>query len=393
MPVVRGRVLAFLAVILISMAIRPAVSGVAPVIALMSHDIPLTAVTIGVLGLVAPVCYSVFGALSPWIAGRITLEGTLVLAMIILAGGQVIRALVDTDGAFIFWSFVAVAGIGMGNVLLPPMIRRFFPDHFAGMTALYSTILATTTFLPSVITPAVAEVTGWREAIGMYFLLAVLALIPLVSLIFVAGTSRSTVNKELRRGVQGKVWSSPTSWAIAGAFAMSAFFAYTGMSWLPLVLHDRIGVTLVEAGFITAVFGATGLPANLVVPILASKLKSPAWLYLVSGACGTSGALGFLLVPGTLTLLWAVLLGFSTLIFSLNLYLLNQRTKSQEGTVVLSGMAQGIGYAVAALGPLMFGILHQVTGGWDAPLLMLVIAGFAFIPIWYVLRKPVLVDE
>lgn len=359
----------------------------------MSHDIPLTAVTIGVLGLIAPVCYSVFGTLSPWISGRLTLEWTMVIAMVALAGGQLIRAMVDTDVAFILWSFVAIGGIGVANVLLPPLIRRFFPDHFAGMTSLYSALLATTTFLPSFITPAVAQVTGWREAIGMYFVMAVLALLPMLSLIFIAGTSRSTINKELRKGVSRKVWTSPTSWAIAGAFAISSFFAYTGMSWLPVVLVDRIGVTVLEAGAITAVFGSTGLPSNLVVPLLASRLRNPAWLYLVSGACGSAGALGFLLVPGTLTLLWAFLLGLGSMIFALNLYLLNQRTKSQEGTVVLSGMAQGIGYAVSALGPLLFGVLHQMTGGWDVPLLMLVAGGLGSIPIFLILRKPVLVDE
>ena len=389
----RGRVLAFVAVILVSLSIRPAVSGVAPVITLMANDIPLTAVTIGVLGLIAPVCYSVFGTASPWISGKLTLEWTLVLAMVLLGAGQLIRATVDTDAAFIFWSFVAIGGIGIANVLLPPLIRRFFPDHFAGMTALYSSLLATTTFLPSVITPAVAQVTGWREAIGMYFILAVLALLPLVSLIFIAGTSRSTVNKELRKSVSRKVWTSPTSWAIAGAFAISSFFAYTGMSWLPVVLTDRIGVSIIEAGAITAVMGSTGLPSNLLVPLIASKMRNPAWLYLLSGACGSAGALGLLLIPGTLTLVWAFLTGLGSMIFALNLYLLNKRTKSQEGTVVLSGMAQGIGYAVSALGPLMFGVLHQMTGGWDAPLLMLVVAGLGSIPIYAVLRKPVLVDE
>lgn len=359
----------------------------------MANDIPLTALTIGVLGLIAPVCYSVFGTASPWISGKLTLEWTLVLAMVLLGAGQVIRATVDTDLAFIFWSFVAIGGIGIANVLLPPLIRRFFPDHFAGMTALYSSLLATTTFLPSVITPAVAQYTGWREAIGMYFVLAVLALLPLVSLIFIAGTSRSTVNRELRKAVARKVWTSPTSWAIAGAFAISSFFAYTGMSWLPVVLTDRIGVSIIEAGAITAVMGSTGLPSNLLVPLIASKMRNPAWLYLLSGACGSVGALGLLLIPGTLTMVWAFLTGLGSMIFALNLYLLNQRTKSQEGTVVLSGMAQGIGYAVSALGPLMFGVLHQMTGGWDVPLLMLVAAGFASIPIYAVLRKPVLVDE
>jgi CP family cyanate transporter-like MFS transporter len=388
----RGRFLAFVAIIMVSAAIRPAVSGVAPVIGLIKLDIPLTAVTIGVLGLLAPVCYSLFGTISPWVASKLTLEWTLVMAMVVLAAGQVMRALVSTDYAFIAWSFVAIGGIGIANVLLPPIIRRFFPDHFAIMTSLYSATLAIATFMPSFITPAVAEVTGWREAVGMWFILAALTLPLLVAVIARAGTSRNEINRDARKAVARKVWTSPTSWAIAGAFAISSFFAYTGMSWLPVVLTDRIGVTALEAGAITAVFGSTGLPSNLVVPLLASRLKNPAWLYLVSGAAGTTGALGILLLPGTYTLVWAFLLGLGSMIFALNLYLLNQRTKTQEGTVVLSGMAQGIGYAVSALGPLMFGVLHEITHGWDAPLLMLAAGGLGCIPIFLVLRRPTLVD-
>jgi len=388
----RGRFLAFVAIIMVSAAIRPAVSGVAPVIGLIKLDIPLTAVTIGVLGLLAPVCYSLFGTISPWVASKLTLEWTLVMAMVVLAAGQVMRAVVSTDYAFIAWSFVAIGGIGIANVLLPPIIRRFFPDHFAIMTSLYSATLAIATFMPSFITPAVAEVTGWREAVGMWFILAALTLPLLLALIVRSGTSRNEINKDARKAVARKVWTSPTSWAIAGAFAISSFFAYTGMSWLPVVLTDRIGVTALEAGAITAVFGSTGLPSNLVVPLLASRLKNPAWLYLVSGAAGTTGALGILLLPGTYTLVWAFLLGLGSMIFALNLYLLNQRTKTQEGTVVLSGMAQGIGYAVSALGPLMFGVLHEITHGWDAPLLMLAAGGLGCIPIFLVLRRPTLVD-
>jgi CP family cyanate transporter-like MFS transporter len=389
-----GRFLAFAAIILVAASIRPAVSAVAPVIPLITVDIPLTAVAIGVLGLLGPACYSLFGTISPWLANRVTLEWTLAGAVGLVGLGQVMRAFyVDTDTAFIFWSFVAIGGIGIANVLLPPIVRRFFPDRFGLMTGLYSMTIAITTFLPSIVTPIVAQYTGWREAIGMWFIFAVLALLPLVSLIFMSGTSRNSINRELRKSVAGKIWTSPTSWAIAGAFALSSFFAYTDMSWLPLVLADRIGANAIEAGAITATAAATGLPMNLLVPLIASRMKNPALLYLVSGACGLSGALGMLFIPAAAPYLWAILLGLASLIFSLNLYLLNLRTKSQEGTVVLSGMAQGIGYAVSAIGPLLFGILHQITGGWDAPLLMLVVGAFGAVPIFFVLRKPILVDE
>lgn len=390
--VVRGRILAFISIILIAASIRPAVSGVAPVIALINVDIPLAAVTIGILGLLAPVCYSAFGTLAPFIASKMTLEWTLVGAMLVLILGQIARAAVDTSVAFVWWSFVAISAIGVANVLLPPMVRRFFPDHIGLMTSLYSGMLAFTTFMPSFITPAVAQVTGWREAIAMYAIIAVLSLPLIVGVIWRAGTSRSQINRELRKSVAKKIWTSPTSWAIAGAFAISSFFAYTGMSWLPVVLTDRLGISLLEAGAVTAVFGSTGLPSNLIVPLLAARLKNPAWLYLVSGALGSLGTLGFLFIPGTFTLVWAVCLGLGSMIFGLNLYLLNQRTKTQEGTVVLSGMAQGIGYAVSALGPLLFGILHELTGGWVAPLIMLASGGLLAIPIYLVLRKPVLVD-
>lgn len=385
--------LAFASIILISAAIRPAVSDVAPVIAMIKVDIPLTAVTIGILGLLSPVCFALYGTFAPWIASKVTLEWTLLISMIVLALGQVSRALVNDTTLFVFWSFISFGMIGIGNVVLPPMVRRFFPDHLGLVTSLYSGMLAFATFVPSFLTPVVAQQIGWRQAIAWYAVLAVVCIPLLLGVIWRSGSSRNEINREARRKVSRKIWASPTSWAIAGGFTLSPFFAYTGMTWLPVFLSDRLGMTLLEAGAVTAVFGSTGLPSNLVVPILASRLKKPAWLYLVSGALGSMGALGFMVHPESLAYLWAVLLGLGTMIFGLNLFLLNQRTMTQEGTVVLSGMAQGIGFALAAVGPLLFGILHEVTGGWVAPLLMLTVGGLVSIPIWYVLRKPVLVDE
>jgi len=388
----RGRVLAFVAIILVAASMRPAVSAVAPVIPLVNVDIPLTSITIGVLGLLAPVCYALFGTVSPWLAGRLTLEWTLAGAIALIGLGQFLRATVNTSNAFLAWSFVAIGGIGIANVLLPPIIRRFFPDHFGIMTALYSSTMAITTFMPSFIAPVVAPTLGWREAIGMWSIFAVLALLPLVSLIVMTGTSRNTINKKLGKSARRKVWSSPTSWAIAGGIGVSSFFAYTMMSWLPVVLIDRVNLTIVEAGGITAIAGAVGLPASLIVPLLAARLKNPAWLYLVSGAAGTGGTLGLLLAPAASPVLWGILLGLGSLTFALNLYLINQRTMTPEGTVVLSGMAQGLGYAVSAFGPLMFGVLHEMTHGWDAPLLMVAAGGLGCIPIYFVLRKRTLVD-
>jgi CP family cyanate transporter-like MFS transporter len=176
-------------------------------------------------------------------------------------------------------------------------------------------------------------------------------------------------------------------------FGVSALNAYTMFAWLPQLLIERAGVSAAGAGALLAVYSFTGFPMSLAVPVLAARMRSVAPLIYVGSLCFVLGALGLLLAPETATILWVVLAGAGPLIFPVVLVLINTRTRTPAASVALSGFTQGLGYTAGALGPLLFGLLHEATGDWTGPLVFLLLTGFLPILAGLVLRKPGHVDD
>jgi CP family cyanate transporter-like MFS transporter len=160
------------------------------------------------------------------------------------------------------------------------------------------------------------------------------------------------------------------------AFAVSSLNAYAMFAWLPQLLIEHAGVTPAAAGALLAVYTFTGFPLSLGVPVLAARMRSVAPLIYVGAACFVSGYLGLMLAPSTATLIWVILAGAGPILFPVVLVLINTRTRTPSGSVALSGFAQGLGYTAGAFGPLLVGMLHELTGSWTAPLLLLLITGF-----------------
>jgi CP family cyanate transporter-like MFS transporter len=142
-------------------------------------------------------------------------------------------------------------------------------------------------------------------------------------------------------------------------------------AWLPQLLIEDAGVSQAEAGSLLSLYAAVGLPASIIVPVLAVRLRS-VWPLLITGIVFyVAGYVGLLFVPETLTWLWVSLAGAGPLLFPLTLVLINLRSRTGAGSVALSGFTQGVGYIVGAVGPLVFGVLHEATGGWQVPLVFL----------------------
>ena len=120
-----------------------------------------------------------------------------------------------------------------------------------------------------------------------------------------------------------------------------------------------------------------GIPAGLLVPLLAARMKNVAILIYAGVAFFIVGYLGLILVPGTATWLWVAFAGLGPLLFPLCLVLINVRTRTHAGSVALSGFTQGLGYTLGALGPLAVGVLHQLTASWTIPLLFLTATALA----------------
>lgn len=377
-PLLAGRVLAFVGILLVAANLRAAVSALSPILARVSADIPLSAVAIGLLGALPPICFAVFGIVTPMLVRRARLEPVLIAALVAILAGHLIRSAAGNVGILLLGSAVTFAGLGIGNVLLPPLVKKYFPDRIALVTTLYVTMLSLSAFLPPLVVVPVVDAAGWRVSLGMWAVVSLIAIIPWVSAVVHGRRNGATgVVEEARPDLVRAVRRSPLAWALTSVFALSSMSAYAMFAWLPVMLQDIAGLDEATAGAMLSVFALMGFPAGLLIPVIASRMKNVALLVYLAVVLFVAGYLGLLLVPETLTVVWVALIGLGPLLFPLALVLINLRTRTHDGAIALSSFVQSVGYFVGALGPLVVGILHDVTGGWTVPLLFLLVLALA----------------
>nr|WP_246318585.1 MFS transporter [Leifsonia psychrotolerans] len=375
--------------------LRTAVTALSPIVTQISADVPLGALALGILGMLPPVCFAVFGIMTPVFVRRASLESVLIVALVAITVGDLARGFSGSVGWLIASSAVAFAGMGAGNVLLPPLVKKYFPDRVGLVTALYATMLAFSTLIPPLIAVPVADSAGWRISLGLWFVLGILALLPWLSLLVRhrSGRRPTPVIEEADPAILNRIWGSSIAWALAVLFAASSLNAYAMFAWLPQLLMQVAGSSAGEAGNLLSVYAAVGVPASIIIPILAVRLRSVAPLIYLATLSFVIGYLGLLLVPTTATWLWSALAGLGTSLFPLALVLINLRTRTHAGSVALSGFVQSIGYTLGAVGPLLFGIFHEQTGGWDLGLYFLLGTAVVALVAGIVVARPHLLED
>jgi CP family cyanate transporter-like MFS transporter len=395
-PLWRGRTTALLGIVLLALALRVAVSSVSPIIGAISADIELTSVGIGLLGALPPVFFAVAGILAPGIAKRVGLERAVVYSIVLIGVGLLVRALADSYFLLALASAIALAATGIANILLPPIVKRYFPDRIGPLTAAYVALLALSTTIPAYGAAPLAEALGWRFSLGVWASTAVFALVPWA--IMLAGHKRARAAEapellEAPPAVVSRIWRSRTAWAIAMTLSVTSLNTYAMFAWLPEILISTVGMSTIEAGAMLGLFSVVSLPGSIIAPMLVARLRHPGWIILLGTMLFAVGNAGLMLAPATLTWLWVSASGIGPLLFPVALTLINLRTRSQQASAALSGFAQSIGYTLAALGPLLLGVLHDATGGWTIPLFFLVLVALIGIPCAIALVKPGFVEQ
>jgi CP family cyanate transporter-like MFS transporter len=401
-----GRTLALLGIILVAANLRTAVTALSPIVTEVSADIPLSALAIGVLGMLPPVCFAAFGIVTPVFTRRIGLERMLVLALAAILVGHVIRGVSGSLPVLLLGSVIAFAGLGIGNVLLPPLVKKYFPDRVGLVTSLYATVLSISTLVPPLIAVPVADSAGWRISLGQWALLALLALVPWVTLLVREAAHRRTEQRRTEQdqvdadaldgaepAVLGRVWRSSVAWAITIVFTVSSLNAYAMFAWLPQLLRETAGVSAGQAGVLLSLYAAMGIPTALVIPVLTARLKNVGVIVYAGALAFLIGDLGLLLAPSVAPWLWVAFAGLGPLFFPLSLVLINLRTRTHDGSVALSGFVQSVGYTIGALGPIMVGVLRETTGGWTWPLIALIITALTATISAVVISRPHMLED
>lgn len=363
-----GGALLTVAVVLTALNLRPAITSVGPLLPEMRAALGVSDTWAGVLTTLPGLCFAAAGLGAPWLSRRIGLGRTVAAALLILVAGLLVRV---CNGPIVVLggTLVATAGIALINVLIPVIIRGSFPAQVGLMTGVYTAALQGGGALGSAVTPVLdTALGGWRGALGAWSALALLALAAWV--MGARGLDRPGAATPETTSTRRSLVGSRLAWTVTLFFGTQSFLAYVVLGWLPEVLIDN-GTSETQAGLLLGLISLIAVPISLIISPLAARRDSQSGWIVGLGVLGMAGVLGLLIAPAAAPLLWSVLVGLGMSVFSLALTVIALRARDAQETASLSGMAQGFGYLLAGVGPFLFGLLHQVSGGWTVPWLMI----------------------
>lgn len=396
-----GRGLVLAGIVLSAFNLRTAVTSLTPLLDQLGDLFGFGATMTGVFGMLPTAAFAAFGALTPTIAHRIGLERTALLAMLLALLGLLLRSWAGGTAALLAASLTALAGMGIGNIVLPPLVKRYFADRVGTVSTLYITVLQAGTILPALLAVPMMVALGWRVSLGMWSLFAAAAVLPWMAVLWRERRHDTalaqlhdqavTVDDEAPEltvpAARGRVWRSPIAWGMALMFGMTSLITYSMFTWLPKLLIEA-GGSQALGGAMVALFSTFGLISSLTMPALAVRMRNP---YRVVVACAgfyLAAFAGLLWAPATLPALWVALLGLGPSTFPLALTMINLRTRTPAGSASLSGFMQGVGYSLSCIGPLAFGLLHEHSHGWHWPFAFLCLCVLVLLMGGYMACKP-----
>lgn len=367
-----NQVLLITAVILVAFNLRAAITSVGPMIGLLRESLSMSNWSIGILTSLPLIAFALMSPIVPKLSYRFTNEITLIAGMCILSIGIVVRSIPFISLLYIGTILIGI-GIAISNVLLPGIIKERFPNQVPMMTSIYVTAMSLFAAIASGVSIplAIGAGLGWEIALGIWIIPA-LACIAIWVYFVKYRRSADEVNMYYVKADDVRMWRSPLAWQVAVFLGLQAFAYNALITWLPEILIDY-GVTSKSAGWMLSFNQFIGLPATLLIPIIAGKFKSQRGIILILCVFALSGYIGLLSGESYNIMVWSVgLIGVAYGgLFPLSLAFLAMRTKTAMQAAKLSGMAQAIGYSLAALGPILLGSLVDATGSWTVSLYIL----------------------
>ncbi len=366
-----GKAYLALGILLVAACLRAAITAVGPLIGDIRLSTGLSNTLVGMLTTLPLIAFAILSPLAPRVARRYGIEAILLASLIALTVGIIVRSL-PTAAALFVGTAVLGSAIAFGNVLLPGLIKRDFSHRVGVMTGAYSVSMNGWAALASGVSVPLAHGLGfgWQGALGCWALLSLIALVLWVPQAF--AKRRANAGQSAVGASSGGLWRSRLAWQVTLFMGLQSLGFYVSITWLPEVLHDR-GLTIAQAGWLLSLMQFVSLPTTFAVPVLAGRRASQRGLAVIITLLCLIGYTGLLSSRGALVPLWIVLLGLGqggSISLALTLFALRSRNAQQAAE--LSGMAQSLGYLLAAVGPTLLGYLHDATRDWTIPIVILI---------------------
>jgi MFS transporter, CP family, cyanate transporter len=357
------------ALLLVALNLRPALTSVGPLIDDVRHDLGLSSTASGLLTTTPLIAFGAFAPLAPLLAFRFGIERVLLGCLLLLTGGLALR-LAGAIPPLFGGTLAAGCAIAVANVLLPALVKRRFAERAAFITGLYSMALGGGAALAAGIAVPSSHWLGgsWRGALALWAIpAAVAALVWMLELRDAPASAQASGSARSRV----RLGRDAIAWQVTILFGIQSLLFYTTIAWLPEILRSH-GVGKTAAGGLLSIALIVGIPAGFLVAVAAGRARDQRAIAAVAVGVVAAGFTGLLAAAAVAPALWALLLGAGLGAgFTLVLTLMVLRAPDTHHAAALSGMAQCLGYLLSAVGPVAIGALHDLTGSWTVPVIVL----------------------
>lgn len=362
------------AVIVCAFNLRLATSAVAPLLPIIREDTGISASAGGLLLTLPFLCFGIVAPVVTRVARRLGTERTLVVALAILVASIVLRSAPGGLGPLFCGTLLMGAAITFGNILLPGIIKRDFPKRAGVMMGIYTTAITAGAGLAAAVTVPLmlAAGWGWQQALAFWAASAAVAFVLWVPL---GGNPHSSGQSYTQHvGPSARLlYRDSVAWQVTLFFGLQSLVYTAAVSWIPSVLTAH-GISVSNAGFLLAIVSVTGMVTTFTVPVAAMQRRSQGTLVIAAVALLAISLTGLLVAPAAGAFLWMLLFGLGQgATYGLGFSLILLRSIDSGHAVALSGMTQTFGYLLSAVGPIGLGVLHDATGGWSWPLIVLLV--------------------
>lgn len=363
--------LLILGIIIIAANLRAPLTSVGPLVSLIRDDVHISNTLAGLLTTVPLLTFAILSPLVPKLGRKYGVELLILIALIFLTVGIGVRSLSGAVNLYIGTAILGFA-IAVCNVLLPSLIKRNFPDKIGSMTGIFAISMSLSGAVASGISVPLAANAGlkWQGSLGIWGILSFISILCWLPQMR-NHTKQTAPTSQLHAGNDVNVWRSPLAWQVTLFMGMQSMIFYVLIAWLPEILQQQ-GIDLNQSGWYLSIMQLALLPFTFIVPVIAGRMSNQRSLVVITTILLLTGTLGMLYGSSNIILLWIIILGIGGgFAFSLSMMFFGLRTHNAQQAAELSGMAQSIGYLLAAIGPALIGYLHDATNSWNLPLFIL----------------------
>ncbi|MEN6669483.1 MFS transporter [Psychrobacter sp. B38] len=381
------------AMVLLAINMRAPIVALGSIAPVVQQALNISEIQIGWLGAVPMLTFAIGALIAPSIGKRFGLENTLIVMISLLTIGMIIRTVIPTWPGFLTGTLLLTLAIGFANTLAAPVIKQRTPKQIPLLTGLLSLTMTVTAGIASGVVLPLSEQVGWQWALGGWSLFGIFAIIIWVFLrIQLGSSSQPSLALPIANTSERSMWRTPFAWQIAIFMGLQSLLFYTVASFLPSIWLSK-GLPAIQAGQMGSVFQFMAPISILSLTWLINRGRPIQALAVFAAVLNVVGVLGLSYLSVDLAWLWSALMGIGcSAIFTLSMMLFSMRTYTTNQSSELSGMAQAVGYFIAFFGPLGTGWLHEATGTWDLPLLIMLVLMVANVVIAWLVSRPVMVD-